>query len=174
MTNEQDNQFEKIARYLDGERNVELTPADREVLDEFNRNEAEISSQLDVELPSNTVSRIRRRMNAATPRRRQSVLAFKLVGAMGMAAAVILGIGLFWANSGDKTRTEFSVRPVQAASYDTADSDEYSTEMLFDAIQEQLALQEEAELLALLEPLYTDDTVELWNNDDEINGYTNY
>jgi len=167
MTYEQDNQFEKLARYLDGE-DVELSPADRELLDEFNRNEAEMSRGLDVELPNETIQRVRRRMNAAVLAKPRSGLGFKLVGIATIAAAVILGIGLFWANYNDKSKPENSAPPPQVA-IEISDID---ADMLFEAVQEQLAMQEEEEILALLEPLYSEGVVELWDEDD--GNYTNF
>ncbi len=167
MTYEQDNQFEKLAHYLDGE-DVKLTPADREVLDEFNRNEAEVSSQLDVELPKSAGDRALRRMNAALLAKPRSTLRFKLVGIAGIAAAMILGIGLFWANSNDnaKPQSETSSGVVQV-SEDDLDIDT----VMFDAVQEQLVMQEEDELFVLLEPLYAEDTVDFWDENDEIGSY---
>ena len=170
MTYEQDNQFEKLARYLDGE-DVELTPADRELLDEFNRNEAEIAPQLDVDILTSTIKRTQRRMNAAVLAKSQprSALAFRFVGVVGMAAALILGIGLFWANY-NKSKPEKSPNDVQIAQDDTSDID---ADMMFEAVEEQLAMQEETELLALLEPLYTEDFIDIWsenNGDANSNG----
>ena len=171
MTYEQDNQFERLGRYLDGE-DVELTPADRELLDEFTRNEAEISSQLDVELPDGAIQRARRRMNAALLARPQSTWAFKLVGAAGMAAALILGIGLFWGtfNGSEKSKPEKSTGTPQV-SQDDSDID---ASLILEVVQEQLALQEEEEILVLLEPLYAEDTVELWDENDEIKNYLDF
>ena len=171
MTYEQDNQFEKLGRYLDGE-NVELTPADRELLDEFNHNDTEISARLDVELPGSAVQRARRRMNAALIARPRSALAFKLVGVAGMAAALILGVGLFWASfNGTKKSKPGNSSGIAQVSQDESDID---ADVVFEAVEEQLALQEEEEILSLLEPLYTENTVEFWDENDEIDTIFNF
>ena len=85
-----------------------------------------------------------------------------------MAAALILGIGLFWANSNDNDKS----KPANSGSIVQVSQDDSDIgAVIFDVVQEQLAYQEEEELFALLEPLYTEDAVELWDENDEINSY---
>ena len=60
--------------------------------------------------------------------------------------------------------------PVEEFEIQFIDGDDIDA-AVFDAVEEQLALQEEAELFALLEPLYTEGVVELWDENDEIDSY---
>ncbi|MCK5114440.1 MAG: hypothetical protein KAR11_06730 [Phycisphaerae bacterium] len=169
MSNEQDNQFERVARYLDGE-DVELTAVELELLDEFNRNEAVVGAQLDVEVPRETVQRAQRRMNAAVLAKPRTAMIFKLAGAAAVAAIMVLGIGLFWGNF-----TGRQIEPQPTVAQTSPDAADIAADAMMEAIEEQLAMQEEEEVLALLEPLYDEDSVEFWDEyDDETDEYLDF
>lgn len=89
-------QFERIARWLDGEQ-VELTPQQREAAEDIRRDEAALRAELDVPVPSAMMDRARRRMMAELARpTHRAVWARRAGAALAVAAAILLAFVAIW------------------------------------------------------------------------------
>ncbi len=113
--NMNDEQYERIGRWLDGE-TIELTAEERAVALEIRRDESAMAdAMLDVQVPLPAMARARKRMTVALVGQGRRVLriGFGAVGAAA-AAAVVLAVSMLW------TEPQ-AARPRQASSEIPAD-----------------------------------------------------
>ncbi len=89
-----DEQFDNIARYLDGEQ-VELTDEQRRLADEIRADEASLSGALDVEMPARAMRNVRRRIadELAPPRGRRRLF-YRVATSAAIAASILLATAL--------------------------------------------------------------------------------
>jgi len=92
-----DQQYERIARWLDGEP-VELTDEERSVAEEIRRSEGELGTILPATPPAKAMIRARRRMQAelARPRRARMPSVRYAAVAAAAAAAILIALAMFW------------------------------------------------------------------------------
>jgi hypothetical protein len=89
-----EEQYERISRRLEGE-DISLTGAEREVCQEMLHCEQLLAVAMPADVPGDTLSRVRRRMAAASRLRRWAKRAVSAV--VGVAAALVIGAGtLLW------------------------------------------------------------------------------
>jgi hypothetical protein len=86
-----EEQYERIARWLDGEE-IRLTAEEREAVSDLHRSRAVVAPALDVEVPREAMARAERRLRAALahPRRRLLRIGALAGGAAAAAAAAIV------------------------------------------------------------------------------------
>lgn len=84
-----EQQYERIARYLDGE-DITLQPDERTVVEDIHRADAVLGKVLDVTPPADALHRALRRRHVATLLSSRRTLRFTLAGAAAAAAAAIV------------------------------------------------------------------------------------
>ena len=145
-----ERQYERIARFIDGER-VDLEPAQREVADEIVRLELETLDSLQISVPDTTMYLAREAMLKELRKSRRT-RAFgrsvsRLVG-LAAAAVVLLVFGLQWVNKDAPSRGGMT-----ALSEDIEDVTYFALvhriddDIAFSMLQDELELFE-AELIA--------------------------
>ena len=92
-----EKQYERIARYLDGE-NIVLSPDERAVAEELHHTEALVGKALNVALPADALQRALRQRHVSVQFRSRRTLRFILPAAAAVAAAaiVLLAFSLLW------------------------------------------------------------------------------
>ena len=93
----QDQQYERVARCLDGEE-ISLTADERRLADEIGRIEVSVGPAMDVNVSAHIIQRALRRRQAAELKRSRRILRFKLAGAglIAAAAMVLLALSVLW------------------------------------------------------------------------------
>jgi len=94
MTKWKDEQFDRVARWLDGEQ-ITLADSERELADEFLSNEKALGDAPDVSLPTSADQRAHRRVAAAlrgVKRYKRVRLAF--MSGVSAAAMIVISLGL--------------------------------------------------------------------------------
>ncbi|MCK4602047.1 MAG: hypothetical protein KAU28_06250 [Phycisphaerae bacterium] len=91
-----DEQYERVARYLDG-RKVSLNRQEQAIAEDIRRDERFAGALFDVQVPDETMNCVRRRVIAELlrPRRWLRVAGYVLV-ATAAAAAVLLAVAVLW------------------------------------------------------------------------------
>ena len=145
-----DEQLERIARYLDGEP-VDLTPQERPFAERFAADERTIGELLEAPAPAAAMARAGRRLRAAVvPVRRP----LRLVSAVGLAAAaaILLAAALWLPTLPQHVPASGSGDELLASVYSRPDRD-----VDLDVLGEQIEMLEaEIVLIAPVSPLETE------------------
>ncbi|MBT3198605.1 MAG: hypothetical protein HN350_01695 [Phycisphaerales bacterium] len=94
MTQWNDEQFDRVARWLDGEQ-IQLTDSERGLAEDFRNNDSAFGGAIDTPLPANADQRARRRVVAAlrgVKVRKRVRLAF--MSGVSAAAMIVISLGL--------------------------------------------------------------------------------
>ncbi len=99
-----DDQYERLARWLDGEA-VELTAAERDTAEEVRRDEAHLAKVFGVAAPRVSLDRARRRLIAELSRPRRLVWRIALAASAAAAAILLAVILMTQGTPGERTTT---------------------------------------------------------------------
>jgi anti-sigma-K factor RskA len=102
-----EEQYERVARWLDGEK-VKLTPPEQDATEEICRAEADLASALDAASRQASMDRARRRLAAALARPQ---LRLWRIGALAAAAAAVVLAAVLWHPTGQPPATAPQLTP---------------------------------------------------------------
>lgn len=145
MKDLQANQYERIARKLDGSEEA-LSDTERAAAEEIRQLEADVQGRLDTAIPPVVVSRVRERLADGLWRRRRFVR-LRLFSGVAAAAGLLLAVAAaYWVHGPASTPTPMAKTPTNGGA---ASAVRVSDDWHLDATNALLTLNNSADLLTL-------------------------